>query len=237
MFTSTVLAIPMLFAVNMDFYDLHQVSVDAEGITTHHYMGSDEHVSWVDVRAVEVDEGALFPVMTDDRSLRFVARRHRDFDVPRTDKLYAGFGQTGPSHSDYRYSLQDRSGYLIAYTDERPDGFADTFQLRVSARAYTEERDKQKTGNDTAVFERDDVRSLGLGADWKLTLADRHALTFGFDHYADRVDSTRIDTDTITGTTEEKDGQFAPGAEYMSSGLFIQDELLGLEGEDVLVVA
>ena len=83
MFTSTVLAIPMLFAVNMDFYDLHQVSVDAEGITTHHYMSSDEHVSWVDVRAVEVDEGALFPVVTDDRSLRFVDAEGAACSVPR----------------------------------------------------------------------------------------------------------------------------------------------------------
>ncbi|MDE0893003.1 MAG: TonB-dependent receptor plug domain-containing protein, partial [Planctomycetota bacterium] len=54
------------------------------------------------------------------RSLRFVARRHTDFDVPRTDKLYPGFGQTEASHADYRYSLQDRSGYLLAYTDDSP---------------------------------------------------------------------------------------------------------------------
>ncbi len=162
------------------------------------------------------------------RSLRFVARRHTDFDVPRTDKLYPGFGQTEPSYEDYRYSLQDRSGYLLAYTDDSAGGFSDTFQLRLSLRDYAEERDKQKRGSDTTVFQRDEVRSLGLGADWKLLVAGRHQLTLGFDHYSDRVDSRRVDTDTVLGTTTIKDGSFAPGAEYMSSEVFIQDELEGL---------
>ena len=171
------------------------------------------------------------------RSLRFVARRHTDFDVPRTDKLYPGFGQTEPSHADYRYSLQDRSGYLLAYTDDSPGGFSDTFQMRLSLREYTEERDKQKRGSDTTVFERDDVRSLGLGADWKLTVAGRHELTLGFDHYSDRVDSRRVDTDTVLGTTTIKDGSIAPGAEYMSSEVFIQDELRGLGPWDFTVGA
>jgi len=176
-------------------------------------------------------------VLDGDRSLRFVARRHRDFDVPRTDKLYAGFGQTGPSHADFRYSLQDRSGYLVSYTDESAGGFADIFQLRVSLHTYTEERDKQKTGSDTTIFERDDVRSLGLGADWKLSFAGRHDLTLGFDHFADRVDSTRVDTDTIAGSTTIRDGQFAPGAEYASTGVFIQDELRELGEWDVTLGA
>jgi outer membrane receptor protein involved in Fe transport len=168
---------------------------------------------------------SLEHALDSSRSLRFVARRHTDYDVPRTDKLYPGYGQSDPSHDDYRYSLQDRSGYLIAYTDESAGGFSDAFQLRLSLRDYTEERDKQKRGSDTSVFQRDEVSSLGLGADWKLTVAGRHQLTIGFDHYSDRVDSSRVDTDTVLGTTTIKDGQFAPGAEYMSSEIFIQDEL------------
>ena len=171
------------------------------------------------------------------RSLRFVARRHRDFDVPRTDKLYAGFGQSQPKNSDFRFSLQDRSGYVMAYTDESAGGFADVFQLRLSLHTYTEERDKQKTGSDTTTFERDEVRSLGVGADWKLGVGERHALTLGFDHFADRVDSTRIDTDTLTGTVTVRDGNFAPGAEYASSGVFVQDELSGFGAWDVTLGA
>jgi len=168
-----------------------------------------------------------------DRSLRFVVRRHRDFDVPRTDKLYAGFGQSAPKNEDYRYSLQDRSGYLMTYTDDAVGGFADIFQLRVSLHTYVEERDKRKTGSDTTTFEQDDVRSAGVGGDWKLTAGGRHDLTFGFDHFADVVDSIRIDTDTLTGTSTLRDGTFAPGAEYSSTGVFLQDELRDVGAWDV----
>lgn len=171
------------------------------------------------------------------RSLRFVARRHRDFDVPRTDKLYAGFGQSQPKNADYRFSLQDRSGYVMAYTDEGAGGFTDSFQLRLSLNTYVEERDKRKTGSDTHTFQRDDVRSLGVGADWKFELGKRHGITMGFDHFADRVDSTRIDTDTITGAATVRDGSFAPGAEYASSGVFIQDEVKGLGKWDATIGA
>ncbi|MCH2105635.1 MAG: TonB-dependent receptor [Planctomycetes bacterium] len=172
-----------------------------------------------------------------DVNLRFVARRHRDFDVPRTDKLYAGFGQVQPKNEDYRYSLQDRSGYLMTYTDESAGGFAEVFQLRLSLHTYVEERDKQKTGSDTATFEQDDVRSLGVGGDWKLTAGGRHELTLGFDHFADRVDSFRVDTDTMTGVSTLRDGTFAPGAEYSSSGVFLQDELQDLGAWDVTLGA
>ena len=180
---------------------------------------------------------SLVTALDEDVSLRVVARRHRDFDVPRTDKLYAGFGQLQPKNADYRYSLQDRSGYLLSYTDQSAGGLADVFQLRLSLHTYVEERDKQKTGSDTATFEQDDVRSLGVGADWKLTSGGGHELTFGFDHFADRVDSLRVDTDTTTGVSTLRDGTFAPGAEYSSSGVFIQDELRDLGAWDITLGA
>jgi hypothetical protein len=82
-FASTVLAIPMLFAVNMDFYDVHRVSVDRAGITTHRYMSPDEHIRWAEVTDVQVVDGALFPVVTDDRALRFVTDDGTESHVPR----------------------------------------------------------------------------------------------------------------------------------------------------------
>jgi len=125
----------------------------------------------------------------------------------------------------------------MTYTDGAAGGFADIFQLRVSLHTYVEERDKQKTGSDTTTFEQDDVRSVGVGGDWKLTVGGRHDLTLGFDHFADVVDSIRIDTDTIAGTSTLRDGTFAPGAEYSSTGVFLQDELRDVGAWDVTIGA
>ena len=82
-FTSTLVAIPMLFWVNMDFYDLHRVSADATGLTIERYMGPDDRIAWAEVRALEVLDGAPFPVMTDDRSLRVVGAQGASCVLPR----------------------------------------------------------------------------------------------------------------------------------------------------------
>lgn len=167
-----------------------------------------------------------------DRTLCISAWQHRDNDVPRTDKLFPGFGQTNPKNDIYNFALEDRRQALFTYSDESFDmGFADSMQLRFSLRSYDEEREKQKFGSTKFTFERDETDSLGLSADWTKALGDTHLLTFGFDLDYDQVDSTRADTDG--GVTTPKDGQFAPNAEYTAFGAFIQDELFGFEPFDV----
>ena len=162
------------------------------------------------------------------RDLALSTRIHRDFDVPRTDKLIVGFGQSEPRNELYDYSLQDRMGTVLAYTDES-GGFWDRFQVRLSARGYREEREKRKTGSDTLAFETDEVTTAGLGADWRKVIGEDHLLLVGFDLDHDDVDSTRVDTDLVTGETTERSGSFAPGARYTSSGVFVQDEALALD--------
>ena len=182
------------------------------------------------------DGGAAFGAWRRDfgagRSVSLSAWLHRDDDVPRTDKLVVGFGQTNPSNDVYRYALQDRGQVLLAYSDERLDqAFADSMQLRLSARSYEEERETRKFGATKFTFERDETTSLGLGADWVKALGDEHLLTYGFDLDHDQVDSTRRDVDG--GVTTVQDGQFAPNAEYTAFGAFVQDELFGFEPFDV----
>ncbi|MDP6539649.1 MAG: TonB-dependent receptor [Planctomycetota bacterium] len=159
------------------------------------------------------------------RDLSLSTRIHRDFDVPRTDKLIVGFGQTTPKNELYDYSLQDRMGTVLAYTDES-GGFWDRFQARISVRSYREEREKRKTGSDTLAFEVDEVNTGGLGADWRKAVGEDHLLLVGFDVDHDDVDSSRVDTDLTTGEATERSGSFAPGARYTSSGVFVQDEVL-----------
>ncbi|MED6334104.1 MAG: TonB-dependent receptor [Planctomycetota bacterium] len=163
------------------------------------------------------------------RDLQLSARVHRDFDVPRTDKLIVGFGQSEPKNQLYDYALQDRQSALVAYTDESDSGFWDRFQVRLSLRGYREEREKRETGSDTLAFEVDDVSTAGLSGDWRKAIGEDHLLLVGFDLDHDDVDSTRLDTDLVTGETTERLGAFAPGARYTSSGVFVQDEILAFD--------
>ena len=161
------------------------------------------------------------------RNLRFTARLTRQNDIPRTDKLVAGFGQTDPKNAIYNFARQQREGYGLTYTDENTGPLADQIQVRLAAHRYREDREKQKTGSDTFTFERDDVETLSLGVDVKKLLGANHLLTWGVDISRDAVDSMRVDTDLITGIATDKDGSFAPGSEYSSGGVFLQDDVLG----------
>jgi hemoglobin/transferrin/lactoferrin receptor protein len=173
----------------------------------------------------------------DGRSWRVSTWIHRDFDVPRTDKLVAGFGQTAPSNEVYNFALQDRRSALFAFNDERDGLLGDSMQLRFSLRRYEEQREKQKFGATTASFERDETESVGLGMDWKNAVGDSHLLTYGFDLDFDRVESVRRDTDLVSSAVTIKDGQFAPDAQYLSFGAFIQDELFVFDDLDVTLGA
>jgi outer membrane receptor protein involved in Fe transport len=158
------------------------------------------------------------------RALRFTASAHRDLDVPRTDRLIVGFGQTEPSDDEFLFSLQDRRRFLVALTDANDYGFADRTEVRTSYRTYTETRDRIGNGSSTLRRERDEVATLGLGVDFEKALGPDHLLTYGLDVEQDEVDSTRNDVDLGTLVVTPKNGAFAPDAEYRRAGVFAQDE-------------
>lgn len=195
-----------------------------------------------DFEDLEVGDGRTFPYTGYDghalfgayeyavgerRTLRATARFNRDFNVPRTDKLVAGYGQDEPSNADYRYSLQDRRAYLLSYTDDKGSDWFDRMQVRGDLGTYLEQRDTRKTGATTRAFEEDEVTSFGLGVDWRKGLGDAHLLTWGIDLGFDDVDSSRRDYADAGGVTN-KAGTFAPDSKYTRAGIFVQDELLSL---------
>lgn len=167
------------------------------------------------------------------RSLRATARIHRDFDVPRTDRLNTGYGQTQPSDERWDYQLQERETFQLTYTDREANGFWDGMQIRAAASSYTEERDRIGNGSSSRRLEKDDVDTLSLGIDWQRAVGDANLLTFGFDFYHDDVDSHRTNQDLTDGSTSPGEGQFAPNSKYATAAVFVQDEIFAFEAIDV----
>ncbi len=166
------------------------------------------------------------------RGLRFSASRTRDFDVPRTDRMNAGFGQTNPSDDEHFFTLQDRERYQLTYTDTEA-GFTDGMQVRASLRRYDEKRRIRARNSTTRRLEQDVTDTLGLGADWTKALGDTHLLTWGFDADYDEVDSTRDNVNINTGVVTAAGGTFQPDSKYLSSGLFVRDEISAFEAFDL----
>jgi outer membrane receptor protein involved in Fe transport len=165
----------------------------------------------------------------EQRGLHVIARRTRDLDVPRTDRLMPGFGQTQPSNAVWDFELQDRWSWIAAYSDDDVGPIADRMEARLSLRQYTEERRIRSLGSTTETFERDKTDTVGLAVDWQRALGEQQLLTWGLGADADEVDSDATDTDITTGIGTAQDGAFAEDAGYLASGAFVRDEIFAFE--------
>ena len=165
--------------------------------------------------------------------IRVTARFHRDDDVPRTDRLVAGFGQSEPRDERHHFARQQREGYQLTWTHDEAGGVVDQMQLRLSARRYVEELERRARGSNSLRLQRDDVDTVGLGLDFRKQAGDEHLLTFGFDLDHDDVDSVRRDVDLTDGSSEPKTGNFLPNSRYERLGLFVQDEIFAFEPVDL----
>lgn len=204
-----------------DWGDLH--SADGEILNTA-YSGNSLFGSWE-------------TLLGERRSLRLTSMITKDYDVPRTDRLNTGYGQTQPSNSEFEYSIQDRQRVMLAYDDRSDDLFVDALEARLSFRYYKEERQIRGFGSSTRRIEQDVTNTVGAGVDLKQAIGDTQLLTFGFDVDYDDVDSSRLDVDTGTGNGTPNDGAFAPGSHFLSSGVFVQDEIASFAPFDVTVGA
>jgi hemoglobin/transferrin/lactoferrin receptor protein len=200
--------------------------------------------NWGDLRAGGGEEfptayegedlfGSWVRALGEGREWRITGHVSRQHNVPRTDRLVTGYGQTQPSNSVWDFALQDRRRYVASYSDTHMGDFADRMELRLSMRTYREERVIVGTGDSTEDFQRDETTTLGVGVDWKKALGDAQLLTWGLDLDHDMVDSIATETDLVSGSTTPQDGAFAPDASYSSGGVFVQDEIFCLDPWDV----
>ena len=169
------------------------------------------------------------------RSLRISASAHRDYDVPRTDRLNVGFGQTQPSSAEFLFTRQDQDQLTLAFEDAEVGGIADRFQVRMTLREYTEDRQQRNTGSTQQRREAYEIQAWVFGADWRKAISDDHLLTWGVDAEFDDIDSSRTNVNVNTGVATAGQPSFAPGSEYFSTGVFVQDEIASFDPVDVTV--
>ena len=157
------------------------------------------------------------------RTLRIVSWFNRDYDVPRTFQVVPGFGQTVAPFARYDFTLQEREQTTLTYEDEEAFGIADRMQVRLFARSYYEQRDRQRTGSSATISGDTDVDTVGFGADFRHDF-EQHRLTWGLELMQDDVDSSNVRTNLNTGVMTSEPGDFAAGARYRTFGAFVQDE-------------
>ena len=177
------------------------------------------------------------------RALSVVARRKVDHDVPRTDRMNAGFGQSFPASAEFIFTRQDASAAVVEWTDSSAGALSDRMQLRLYARRYAEDRQLRSqdttTGAPSATrgFESEDTLGFGLGADWKTALGERHLLTWGVDLETEDIESERVNQVVATGAETPGVPPYAPNSRYTTAGLYAQDEWRAFDALDVVAGA
>ncbi len=173
------------------------------------------------------------------RTLRLAARFHRDEDVPRTDALVTGFPTspggppTPPSDLRRHFDPQQSGSLLLAYEDRDAGQVAERMEARLSLRFFDERRERITVSNPGVQREEaDEVVTAGLAIDWQRGMGENRWLTWGIDLDHDWVDSTRDDVNLASGVASPRNGAFAPGSRYFTSGAFARLEWLDLLGWD-----
>lgn len=145
-------------------------------------------------------------------------------DVPRYDKY---------ENDDYHlwlYRPQRRALLYLTYEMFQSAGFFNSLQTTVSWHQQKEGRLTQKNPDSRITAENDEVETLG----WTLQSQHpwrRHRVTWGIEVYTDDVTSERIvsqptdDFPIYTNPEYDVRGRYPDGSTYISTGLFLQDEI------------
>jgi len=151
----------------------------------------------------------------DDRSWLFDVHYLEQPETPRVDELVPGFGQTEPSSSEFLFAPNRR---LFAH-----GRYAWTAGLDWSADIAWQRIDDDRISRDFAADDRrresnsSELLGLTLGGSRTTTAG---SWIIGLELYDDRVQSSRIEEDVLTGVSEVVASRFPDGSEVRQAALY-----------------
>lgn len=164
----------------------------------------------------------------------FIERDRQDFflnaqylrqpKTPRYDEVTTGFGQLRPSSSSFFFEPNDRLFIHGRYRLYHPLPFVDRVEVHGSYQQINDDRRAQDFGSTIEQRERNRSDLIGfttqLTTEWPRSVT----LTYGTEVYLDTVRSSRLGTDTVTGTTSSLQSRFATGASMNTWAVYVQGE-------------
>lgn len=153
------------------------------------------------------------------QELIFAQQYTRQTDVPKTSEVTLG------DKLKFNYEPQLRTLTSLEYRDMRA-GLFDGLRFNVSYNRQKEGEEIIKVSTPTTeTREITDVRTLGAFAQLANRLGERQRLTYGFEHYQDKFDTSKVNVDLTTGAETAQTPGTPDGATYQSTGAYLQDEI------------
>jgi hemoglobin/transferrin/lactoferrin receptor protein len=164
----------------------------------------------------------------------FVERDRQDFflnaqylrqpKTPRYDEVTTGFGQTQPSSSRFFFEPNDRLFVHGRYRLYHPVSFVDRIEVHASYQQVNDDRRAMDFGSTIEQRERNRSDLIGFTTQMTTEWPRSMTLTYGTEAYFDTVRSSRLGTDSLTGTINRLQSRFASGSSMNTWAVYVQGE-------------
>ncbi len=164
----------------------------------------------------------------------FIERDRQDFflnvqylrqpKTPRYDEVTTGFGQLRPSSSLFLFEPNDRLFVHGRYRLYRPLPFVDRVEIHASYQQINDDRRTQDFGATIEQRERNRSDLIGFTTQGTTEWPRFVTLTYGTEMYLDTIQSNRLGTDSVTGTTRRLQSRFAAGSSVNTWAAYAQGE-------------
>lgn len=164
-------------------------------------------------------DGKLIYAPDETQHIVVAHQRSEQEDVPRYDKY------ENDDYYQWLYTPQNRVLTYLGYENRLQTRFIDNIKATLSYHYQEEGRETQQTESDILNDEKFDVGTTGLTLQLD-SIWRGHQLSYGADVYYDRVSSERYSVDPVSGErNREAVARYPDGANYLSLGVFVQDEI------------
>ncbi|MHB8938171.1 MAG: TonB-dependent receptor plug domain-containing protein [Thiobacillus sp.] len=153
--------------------------------------------------------------------LIFSQQYNRQFDVPKTSEVTLG------DKLKFNYEPQLRALSYLEYQSRHDEAATISgMKLNISFNRQKEGEEIVKVSTPTVeTREITEVKTLGVTTQFTSKLGRAQRLTYGFDYYRDRYNTSKSSIDLTTGATTSVMPGTPDGAKYESWGLYLQDEV------------
>ena len=169
-------------------------------------LGELEHTAY-DEYAVDVKAGMQ---LTPSQTLTLAWQHHKQNDVQLYHKLISG------EYSTYEFDPQKRDLIYLRHEYTRKQGWISGLRTTLSLHQSDETRKKQRAGSDDFYKEHDLVNSYGFSMELLMKSSRNWNSVTGWEFYFDRVGSSTLKTDLVTGLETLQRGLY-PDDSYMSN--------------------
>lgn len=163
--------------------------------------------------------------------LIFAHQYNRQYDVPKTSEVTLG------NKLKFNYEPQLRTLSYLEYQRLYDEAAAVSgMKLNVSFNRQKEGEEIINSSTPTVeTREITDVKTLGATGQFTSRIGRVHRLTYGFDFYQDRYDTSKDRINLNTGAITSQTPGTPDGAKYESRGAYLQDEMQVTERFDAIL--